>query len=158
MSDTFWVQLFGFLGVLATMYWQHRVSQSKAQTIETKLDHNNNVTEAGAILASSANRAATEAVVVNKDASDKIIEKVNETNKALNGRTSELVEAERKAARAEGVLEGSKIHDGIVNRIATLEGGHEMLVQGQIETGRKIDKLTDAVNGVGVEVRKQSKF
>lgn len=81
-------------------------------------------------------------------------ELLKDTREALNGRTTELI----NAARAEGLLEGTKIHDGITTRIERLEGGHEILVQGQTEVIKSIDRLMGEVREIGKDVKSQSKY
>lgn len=96
---------------------------------------------------------------------------VGEQNIAINGRMTEAMENLKKASHAEGKLEGLGLHDGIVNRIAKLEGNHEMLVQGQaklegghellaqgqVEMTKAIDKMRIAFVGVTEEIKKSSK-
>lgn len=78
---------------------------------------------------------------------------LQDTREALNGRTTEFV----KAARAEGLAEGLQLHDGITTRIEKLEGGHEVLVQGQVEVIRSIGRLMEEVQVIGKDVKAQSK-
>lgn len=164
-------------------------SGAKIDLIDKKMDKNTELTvetkrkvddvksdvrdakDAAAGAVQEAQVAKSQAVISNQIASKlsrdtamgvgEVKELLKDTREAINGRTTELV----NAARAEGVVEGTKIHEGFTNRIEKLEGsqkklegGHELLVQGQAEMHRKIDKAIDAIKGVGDEVKRQSKY
>lgn len=117
--------------------------------------------------ASKAKAQATLVDLASRKSTGEVLKKVNEgiqqvkegndilkeTREAINGRTTELI----NAARAEGVLEGSKIHDGMSARIGKLEGGHEVLVQGQTLLIKHMDRLMEEVHEISKDVKAQSK-
>lgn len=152
---------------------QSKMQINTAATLETKdrvADVKSDVKEAKETADKAkidANNAKAQAIIVDQAArrmSNEVLQQVSETkelvltgNVAMNGRTTELVDKAEAKGRAEGLIEGVKLNDGIVSRIERLEGGQEVLVQGHTLLIKSIDRLMEEVHEISKDVKAQSK-
>lgn len=149
MSDTFWVQLFGFLGVIALMYKSHLDTLAKAQKIEDKVDIGNKITENVVPQVSEKFDSAT------RDVKTTAAEAKKETQTTAAKLALHNEENTAKIIDALGDV-GTKIkgEDGtcLTARMAKLEDGHKTLADGQeairIEVAHGLGEVREAIKSL----------
>ncbi len=145
MSDTFWVQFFGFLTLAAGLLAKHWSDKRAEKRLQKGIDDGNKLTEN--VIPQVSEKVDS---VTRKAVADAVEVKKETQNVAQNAIIQQALTAEKVIATVKQLTTAVKGEDGtcLTARIKSLEDQHGELTRGQAEMRASIEALRTDIRSI----------